>query len=414
MFRFDVVRAYTVKEIKAGVKELLADKYSDLLPQDANARILIKPNLNSNMNALTGNTTDLRLVAAVVEFLKEKGFRDITIGEGTNSGFYRNRISVISRLRMDSLAAYYGIYCKDLNSSSPSYIDFENGVKAGVAKECLEADFLINMPKLKTHFENGMSVCLKNMMGCLVGQENKKKTHDALAENILHINDKVKPHLHIVDAIFSMEGLGPTRGMPLRTDTVFIGTDPYLIDLICAKFVSFDYRKVRTLAAAGKKGLLSREHFRFAESFAFERIFDFRPPKAGPLAAFIHSPKRQRHFLAVRNTPLFNYICSTKAGGKLLYLTGLRQDVFIEDEMECGGLSLDTDKCSRCGRCSWYCPLELELPDALPGQGGKDNACLYCLYCFCVCPEDAIRFHGRLGFMEEQMRQYGDIIRRMA
>ena len=96
MFRFDVFKAYTVKEIKAGVKELLGGRYADLLPQDADARILIKPNLNSNMNALTGNTTDLRLVASVIEFLKEKGFRDITIGEGSNSGFYRNRFSVIS------------------------------------------------------------------------------------------------------------------------------------------------------------------------------------------------------------------------------------------------------------------------------------------------------------------------------
>lgn len=414
MFRFDVFKAYTVKEIKAGVKELLGGRYADLLPQDADARILIKPNLNSNMNALTGNTTDLRLVASVIEFLKEKGFRDITIGEGTNSGFYRNRISVISRLRIDSLAAYYGVKCKDLNFSSPSYIDFENNVKAGIAKECLDADFLINMPKLKTHFENGMSVCLKNMMGCLVGQENKKKTHDALAENILRINGIVKPHLHIVDAIFSMEGLGPTRGTPIRTGTVFIGTDPYLIDLMCAKFASFDYRKVRTLAAAEQNGLLNKEHFKFAESFRFDLLFDFKPPKAGPLASFIHSPKRQKYFLAVRNARLFNYICSTKAGGRLLYLTGLRQDVFIEDEAECEGLSLDTDRCNRCGRCSWYCPLGLELPDALPGHQNKEDACLYCLYCFCVCPEDAIRFRGRLGFMEEQMRQYGDLIRRIA
>jgi uncharacterized protein (DUF362 family) len=43
-----------------------------LLP-DKKAPILLKPNLNSNMNALTGNTTDLRLVAAVIEFLKDAG-----------------------------------------------------------------------------------------------------------------------------------------------------------------------------------------------------------------------------------------------------------------------------------------------------------------------------------------------------
>ena len=54
-------------------------------------------------------------------------------------------------------------------------IEFENGIRAGAARECFEADLFIKMPKLKTHFEVGMSVCLKNLMGCLVGQQNKKE-----------------------------------------------------------------------------------------------------------------------------------------------------------------------------------------------------------------------------------------------
>jgi uncharacterized protein (DUF362 family) len=201
-FRFNALKAEDTATIKTGVKKVLSTSYADLFPSDKKAPILIKPNLNANMNALTGNTTDLRLMAAVIEYLKEAGHADITIGEGTNSGFYRNRISVISRLMIDRLGAYYGVAVKDLNYSEPVFIDFEDGITAGVARECVEAAMLINMPKLKTHFENGMSVCLKNLMGCLVGQENKKKTHKALAANILNINKIVKPNLHIVDQYF--------------------------------------------------------------------------------------------------------------------------------------------------------------------------------------------------------------------
>ena len=130
MFRCDLFNAGSINEIKASLSLTLSEKYIDLSPSDQNARILIKPNLNSNMNALTGNTTDLRLVAAIIEFLKKQGYKNITIGEGTNSGFYRNRISVISRLMIDKLASYYGITVKDLNYSEPVHIDFENGVKA--------------------------------------------------------------------------------------------------------------------------------------------------------------------------------------------------------------------------------------------------------------------------------------------
>jgi len=58
------------------------EPFKDLFPADKAARILIKPNLNSNMNALTGNTTDLRLLSALLSYLKTCGYSNITIGEG--------------------------------------------------------------------------------------------------------------------------------------------------------------------------------------------------------------------------------------------------------------------------------------------------------------------------------------------
>jgi len=411
MFRFDVVKATTFKEIKNGIKDLLSKKYDDIFLTDRDANILIKPNLNSNMNALTGNTTDLRLLAAVVEFLKGRGYRNIIIGEGTNSGFYRNKISVIERLRIDKLAQFYEISVKDLNYSDPVEIDFKNGVKASVAKECMEADLFINMPKLKTHFEAGMSVCLKNLMGCLVGQENKKKTHQSLAANILNINKRIKPHLHIIDAVISMEGLGPTRGTPVQTGTIFIGTDPYLIDLMCSRFASFDDKKVRPLVEAEKRGIINSQYHRFVNDFPLENVFRFKPPKAGSIAGFIHSPKRQRYFIAIRNTKVFNYLCSTKIGGEILFKTGLRQDVFIEDEMRLGRLAINRKRCSGCNKCNDYCPVGIDLPDNL--ESNRDR-CIECLYCFMICPEKAIDFEGELGFVNEQLRQYDSMVRKLA
>lgn len=410
MFRFDALRVNTVGEIKAGIQNMLINKYVDLFPSARDARILIKPNLNSNMNALTGNTTDLRILAAVVEFLKGRGYRNILIAEGTNSGFYRNKISVIERLKVDKLAKFYGISVKDLNYSDPVEVEFEGGVKAGVAKECVEADLFINMPKLKTHFEAGMSVCLKNLMGCLVGQENKKKTHRSLAANILNLNRSIKPHLHIVDAVISMEGLGPTRGTPIHTETIFFGTDPYLIDLMCARFASFDTKKVRTLMEAEKRGILGDPYYRFVNDFPLEKCFQFKPPEPGPAAGFIHSPKRQKYFLAVRNTALFDYLCSTTIGGKILFKTGLRQDIFIEDEMKFDRISINRERCSGCNKCDDYCPVGLELPDQLE----KDrDGCVECLYCFMTCPEKAIDFEGELGFVNEQLRQYDSMVRKL-
>ncbi len=389
---------------------LVFERHAKLLPTDREGLILLKPNLNANMNALTGNTTDLRVISAVIQCLKNRGYTNILIGEGTNSGFYRNNIGVISRLGVDRLAAYHGVGIRDLNYSTPSPIEFDGKVSAGVAAEVFDAKLFINLPKLKTHFENGMSVCMKNLMGCLVGQENKKKVHENLAENILRLNLQVRPHLHIVDALVAMEGLGPTKGTPVRMDTLLAGTDPLLIDLVAARIIAMDVSRVRTLSLAKARGLLTKDHFSTAASLdlgGIERAF--APPRASPLATFIHDPRRQRFFLKIRNTRFFSYLASTHWFGMLLFKTDLRQDVFLKEEMTCTGIDLDQKACDGCGICSDLCPLGLDLPR----ETGKPGVCIQCLYCYSACPSQAIVFRGDPGFFAEQLRQYDHLIRKL-
>ena len=318
-FSLDIFKCRSLESI-IGAMAKTFEVHKDLLPPSKDARILIKPNLNSNMNALTGNTTDLRMLRALVQCLKEEGYDNIVIGEGTNSGFYRSKIGVISRLRVDSLAKYYGIQTKDLNYSEGRNINFSGDVKARIAEECLDADLFINVPKLKTHFEVGMSVCLKNLIGCLIGQENKKKTHQFLAENILNLNRSVKPHLHIVDGLIAMEGLGPTRGKPKNMGLMIVGTDPFLIDMVCARIARFDYRLITTLKLAEDQGIITEKHHEYLQSLnLYSFIKEFEKPKANLFAAFVHSPKRQKYFLAVRNTRLFTFLASTNFFGYLLF-----------------------------------------------------------------------------------------------
>ena len=94
---FSITNVETAAPVKGRLLEAL-ESWNAIFPEKRAARILLKPNFNSNFNALTGNTTDLRLLAGVIEFLQAKGYSDITIGEGTNSGFVREGISVIHRL----------------------------------------------------------------------------------------------------------------------------------------------------------------------------------------------------------------------------------------------------------------------------------------------------------------------------
>lgn len=399
---------------QAAVRRVLDEvlpAYAHVFPDDRAAPILVKPNLNANMNALTGNTTDLRLLTALLGWLRDAGYANVVVGEGTNSGFYRNRIGVIARLRVDRAAAAFGYVAVDLNEAPGRPVAFENGVTALVAAPVMDAALVINLPKLKTHFEAGMSVCLKNLMGCLVGQENKKKTHQSLAANIVKLNEAVRPGLHIVDALVAMEGLGPTRGTPLRCDTLVFGENPYLIDLACARLAGFPAALVRPLAEARRRGLATPAMDAFLDGLSLSPLAGrpFAPPKAGRLATFIHSPKRQKYFLAVRNTALFRWLAGTDWFGALLFKTGLRQDVFCREEMRLDRLTCDRQACDGCGVCRDFCPAGLD-PVAVADAGG-DADCLGCLYCFLTCPEKAFVFHGEQGFLAEQLRQYDAHVR---
>ena len=192
-------------------------------------------------------------------------------------------------------------------------------------------------------------------------------------------------------------------------DTILLGTDPYLIDLACARIAGFHSNEIGTLNGAEQKGLLNSDHRLFVDSLNLEKIqIPFIPPQPGPLASFIHSPKRQKHFLKIRNTKMFSYLASTDWFGKILFLSGLRQDIFIQDEMSCNGIYLKEEDCTQCNICQDLCPLGLDLPGYLMNT---DEKCIHCLYCYSGCPEQAIKFNGDFGFFREQLKQYGDMVR---
>src|SRR5436190_11950044 len=101
-----VVAAWTRAEIASGIRAVL-DAFA--LPEDRQARIVLKPNLNNDLTALSGNSTDLRVLASLCEAFVERGYRDLTIADGSNVGVARRGIDVFRRLRIDRLAARHGV-----------------------------------------------------------------------------------------------------------------------------------------------------------------------------------------------------------------------------------------------------------------------------------------------------------------
>jgi uncharacterized protein (DUF362 family)/NAD-dependent dihydropyrimidine dehydrogenase PreA subunit len=408
--KVSVLECRTVQEIREKVSNTLME-YIHLLPESKDARILLKPNLNSNMNALTGNTTDLRLLVAVIDFLKRHGYRNLIVGDGTSSGFYRNKINVAKRLKILKVVEKFDVEFINLNYEPSVEIDFEDGAKASVAKICLDTDFFINLPKMKTHFEATMSVCLKNLIGCLTGLENKQKVHYSLYKNMLHLANKIRPDLQVVDGLIAMEGPGPSKGTPIMMDLILVGEDPFLVDLVCAKLAGFDYKEVPSLRVAEDLGLFTSEHIQYVDNLDLSSyVKRFKRPKVNPLVGFINNQRWQKYFIGFRLAPVVNSIFNSRLVGRVLSFSGLRQDVFVMKDDETLGLSLVENKCDNCGVCSEYCPMALNLPEDV---GNAEKGCILCNYCYFVCPQKAITLEGELGFLKAQIKQYDKAIREM-
>lgn len=405
-----IYKAETVSEIGSVVNTIF-DSETASLPENKSSKIVIKPNLNSNMNALTGNTTDLRLLYAVITSLKQRGYSNITVAEGYAGGFHREGINVIERLKVDKLCELTDVKIVNANfATETADVNFEKGTVAQIARVFIENDYFINLPKIKTHTETTLSCCCKSLIGCLAGQQNKKKVHESLFKNIIHINRKVKPDLYIVDGIVSMEGNGPTTGTPKKTGVILSGNDPYLIDLVVSRIIGIkDFKNVPVLKEASEQRLITESMLEESAGKEWAYSLNLKLPSLSITQRFITDQRWQKYLQKIRHAPVIEQICALQVVKKLMFNLKLTQEVFKKEEPLIESIVVNKSKCISCGKCKDYCPTGLSPFECELISENKE--CIKCLYCYSVCPSGAITTSGSLGFFEEQERQYGTLIR---
>lgn len=394
--------AWTLAEIRATVPALLA-AFEDRLPADRGARVVIKPNLNNDLPALVGNSVDLRVLGALLEGLRERGYHQITVADGSNVGVERRGIDSFRRLRVDRLASRYGARVVDLNHDEGEPVPLHAGARPRVARTVLEAECLISVPKIKTHVEAGLSCALKNWVGICRGQE-KRQMHYDLGRNILALGRRVRPHLVLVDGLVGMEGNGPGDGEPFRFGRLLASDDALLNDLVVARLVGLELERVPYLAHARADGLVSDALL--AELAALPVLRRIQP--APPRSLLARAADDRRVFWLKR---LARPLTDQPAIARAAYRLGVIQDVYGADDDGVSGLSRDADRCGPCRRCEDFCPTALPLEQI--GAKPASDACINCLYCWWVCPTDALRLEGPLHHLEAQAARYRGAVRQL-
>lgn len=386
----------TRDEIKTSIREILCI-YEELLPDDREDLILIKPNFHKDRNALIGNTTDFRILADLIEELQRRGYTNIVIGEGPACGWGYRDINVFERLRVDKLARFYGVKLIDLNDEEVDFIELKlfDGLKVRCAKICVDAAMFINIPKLKTHQLSDLSVCLKSTIGC-IQRMDKRKLHSNLVDHIICINKFVKPELQIVDALISMEGQGPGRGTPVEINNIVTGTNPFHVEMVCGKLSGYNPEEMKLIKKAIQYKLIKKTDFNIVNSVKPVKIF--RRAKHNLLVRILESNKPVRLRSMIR--PIFNLKFISMA----LYYLKLREDRFDNSNDKAKiNFEFNDKYCQSCKKCIQYCPTQCIRPHE---NNVNLDQCIECLYCYFVCPKEHINLTGKLGYLDYLIKKY--------
>ncbi len=215
-------------------------------------RVLIKPNLTVNMPAKTGVTTHPYLVAAAAEYLIDSGADEVLIGESSAT-----RVGPSFReLGFSQIAEELGIGLLDFWEEEAVSVEVPQPLAMKsfrIAKAVLEAQVILNMPVLKIHQgESKVTLCAKNMMGCIWG--DKSFMHTDFDSKIIDLLKVVRPTLNIVDGIVGMEG-DEINGKAVGANLLVAGKDFVAADSVCSRIMGFVHGEVGHIVKAESYGM---------------------------------------------------------------------------------------------------------------------------------------------------------------
>ena len=329
----------------------------------AGANIVLKPNLVMGKSPSACATTNPEFIKQLAVILKEHGAR-VFIAESPGGPYTPARLdAVYNACGITGAAAEAGII---LNYETDVVKKENPGGRLlktiELVKPLAEADFIINLPKPKSHGQMTYTGAVKNMFGAVAGvfkadYHMRMSEYDTFANAIIDIFLCVKPRLTIMDAVMGMDGNGPTNGKPRHIGLICAAEDAFALDLAMLDILGLDPRKVPVMKQGMLRNLCASDISEIEIKGDSPEIFsidDFRFPSAEAIN-FFHA----------------NFLFKPFARFFKPYPYFLR------------------DKCISCGECARSCPAEIIIM-----KDKKPYADLTkCVRCFCcqeLCPADAV------------------------
>ena len=244
------IRENTINSMKQAILESL-----DLIGYSFGKKsmnIVIKPNLCYYWDYTTGQTTDPKFVAALVDLIQDQTSSDVNISIVESDASAMKCKHAFKMLGYEKLSQNHDVNLVNLSEDKRDDVEVTVGNQSFhlmVPRVIRDADLKINIPKIKYTFEKIKLTCaLKNIFGCNP-YPKKFKYHSKIEEAIVALNKAMKFDLCIID------GNIISGAKPRKIGLVMASKDPVAIDAAAAKIAGINPKTIKYLSLAAKEGL---------------------------------------------------------------------------------------------------------------------------------------------------------------
>lgn len=333
-------------------------------------RVLIKPNLLSGHRPERAVTTHPHLLWAIIKWLRHNGIEDIIIADSPGGAYLPSALKNIYHI-----CEYSELEdCATLNYDTQwQTIPCDKGFMShsfNIINPILQADYIINAAKLKTHSMTVLSAGIKNLFGAIPGLQ-KPEMHcripkkENFAQMLVELAQTVKPNLTVIDAIECMEGNGPSGGQVHRLNLTLASKNVYEQDWFAAALMGIDQKNIPMLRIAKDKGLIEPDSIKILGSYT-KPDRPFLLPKSISTSIMFMLPKGLQK-------PAYNVASAILKP----YPKVIRKN------------------CIGCGKCAESCPAKIiqikKKIAVFPKKG-----CISCFCCQEMCKSGAIKVIRRI------------------
>ena len=342
--------------------------------------VLIKPNMLAGKNPEKAVTTHPEIVRQVILMAQSAGGR-ISVGDSPGLG---KPESVARKCGIMDVIEETGVHFAPFEESVPITLETGTFHHLEVAREALETDVIINLPKLKTHQMMGYTGAVKNLFGLVVGMRKVRLHLQAgtdkkfFALMLLELAERFPPALSIMDAVTAMEGNGPGNGDPVHIGALLASTTPIALDTIATAMVNIPVQRVWTQRVAresGRGGVSISEINIHGADLSSLAADNFRPAKNSDVNFGLPTPIKNLLKNAITAQP--GITCECKKCGHCV--THCPPEAMSMNEH---GVQIDYGRCIRCFCCQELCPhgaiitqqgTLLRLAEFIQGQRGSND-----------------------------------------